>query len=494
MPDLAAPAPRVIPLRRWRDPLPVLDEQGLSRVHEAALRVLDGTGVVVRSASVRAGLAAAGIRVDDASERVRFAPRQVEAALASAPCAYTLAARDPAADLALDGASGWLSLDGSAAEMIDVETGRRRASTLDDLVTVSRIGDALPEIGFLWQAVEAGDRPVAVRPLHELRAQLTASSKHVQLMTAVTPLQAEGAVELARAVAGGDAALRERPILSAFEVSLSPLTFEGEALEAALVYARAGVPCGFVVMPIACATAPATPAGVVVLSHAEALAGITILETLVPGAPTFYGACSTTMDLRTGLVACGGPEDLLFQMALAQLGHAAGVPVSIGTFATGAKSPDWQAGLENGLSGFASLLVGADMCSGAGLLHAARTYSLGDLVLDAEIWGLLAHLGRGLSISDEDLAVDVIASVGPAGDYLMEDHTLANMRGLWQPRLFDRRTWDGWEASGRPGPQERAAERVRSILASHEPLALPDGVPAELDRIVASFEVRAGLA
>ncbi len=494
MPDLSATVPRVIPLRRWRDPLPVLDEPGLARVHDAALRVLDATGVAVRSATVRAGLAAAGIRVDDASERVRFTPRQVAEALESAPRAYTLAARDPAADLALDGASGWLSLDGSAAEMIDMETGGRRASTLDDLAAVSRIADALPEIGFLWQAVEAGDRPVAVRPLHELRAQLAASSKHVQLMTAVTPLQAEGAVELARAVVGGADALRARPILSAFQVSLSPLTFEGEALEAALLYGRAGVPCGFVVMPIACATAPATPAGVVVLSHAEALAGIAILETLVPGAPTFYGACSTTMDLRTGLVACGGPEDLLFQMALAQLGHAAGLPVSIGTFATGAKSPDWQAGLENGLSGFASLLAGADMCSGAGLLHAARTYAFDDLVLDAEIWGLLAHMGRGLAVTDEDLAVDVIGSVGPAGDYLTEDHTLANMRGLWQPRLFDRRTWDDWEAAGRPGPQERARERVRSILASHEPLPLPDAVPAELDRIVAAFEARAGLA
>jgi len=277
MPDPSATVPRVIPLRRWRDPLPVLDEPGLVRVHDAALTVLDVTGVIVRSATVRAGLVAAGIRVDEASGRVRFTPRQVAAALTSAPRAYTLAARDPAADLALDGASGWLSLDGSAAEMIDMGTGRRRASTLDDLSDVSRIADALPEIGFLWQAVEAGDRPVAVRPLHELRAQMTASSKHVQLMTAVTPLQAEGAVELARAVVGGVDALRARPILSAFEVSLSPLTFEGEALEAALVYGRAGVPCGFVVMPIACATAPATPAGVVVLSHAEALAGITIL-------------------------------------------------------------------------------------------------------------------------------------------------------------------------------------------------------------------------
>ena len=487
-----AAQPRVLPLRMWREPLPILDEAGVARVHDAALEVLDRVGVVVRSSSVLVALAARGVRVDEASQTVRFTRAEVEAGLGAAPSAYTLAARDPRADLVLDGRHGWLSTDGSAAEMVDLDTGVRRATTLADLATVSRLADAVPEIGFLWQSAEAGDIPVAVRPLHELRTQLTESSKHVQLMTAVTAFQAEGAVDLSRAVAGGADALRARPILSSFQVSLSPLTFEGGAVEAAVVYAQAGVPAGFVAMPIACATAPATATGLVVLSHAELLAGVTLLETLVPGAPTFYGACGTCMDLRTGLVTCGGPEDLLVQMASSQLGHAIGLPVSIGTFATGSKAPDWQAGLENGLSGFASLVSGADMCSGAGLLYAARTFSLEEMLLDAEVWGLLASFGRGLALADEDLAVEAIAAVGPAGDYLMEDHTLAHMRRLWQPRFFDRRTWEEWEGAGRPEPADRARDRVRALLEAHRPMALPDGVPAELDRIVAAYESRAG--
>src|SRR5450759_4449588 len=107
----------------------------------------------------------------------------------------------------------------------------RRASTAADLALVTRLADALPEIAFLWQGVEAGDAPAPVRPLHELRVQLANSRKHVQLMTAVTPLAARGAVAMARAVAGGAEALRARPILSSFQVSLSPLQFEGDALE-----------------------------------------------------------------------------------------------------------------------------------------------------------------------------------------------------------------------------------------------------------------------
>lgn len=487
---MPAPSSPVRALPIGEPSLRPLSPEGLARLHDASLRILAETGVTVGSAAIRDRLTAAGARVD--GDRVRMPARLVDAALAAAPRTYTLAARDPAWDLPLDGAHGYLSVDGSAAEILD--TGVRRPSTEADLAQVTRLADALPEIAFLWQGVEAGDRPVLVRPLHELRTQLANSGKHVQLMTAVTPLAARGAVELARAVAGGADALRARPILSSFQVSLSPLQFEGDALEAALVYAEAGVPAGFVVMAIGCATAPATPAGVLAQTNAEVLAGVTILETLTPGSPTFYGACSTTMDLRSGLVACGGPEDLLYQAAFAQLARHYRLPSSVGTFAPGAKSPDWQAGVENGLSGLVSLLAGADMMSGAGLLFAARVFALEEMVLDAEIFGLLRHLAAGIAIDDETLAVDVIGEVGPAGNFLAEDHTLAHMRGLWQPRVFDRGTWEDWEANGRPGPRDRARERARSLLANHVPQPLEDGVGEELDRIVAAFSREAGVA
>ncbi len=495
---MTAPATSLAPLAPLAisigDPPPLrpLDDRARDAIHAASLRVLDEVGVQVGSESVRARLAGAGLRVD--GDRVRLSSVAVDSALAAAPRHLILAGRDPAMDLPLDGRHGWLSVDGSAAEFIDPATGARRPATAADLALVTRLADALPEIGFLWQGVEAGDAPIPVRPLHELAVQLANSSKHVQLMTAVTPLAARGAVEMARAVVGGVEALRKRPILSSFQVSLSPLTFEGAALEAAVVYGEAGVPAGFVVMPIGCATAPATPAGVLVQSNAEVLAGITLLETLVPGAPTFYGACPTTMDPRTGLVACGGPEDLLYQAALAQLARSYGLPMSIGTFAPGAKTGDWQAGVENGLSGLVSALAGADMISGAGLLHAARVFALDEMVLDAEIFGLVRRFAGAVPVTDDDLAVDVIAAVGPGGNFLAEDHTVTHFRSLWQPRYFDRGTWEDWEAAGRPDPRTRARERAASLLASHVPAPLPDGLAGELARIVAAYSREAGVA
>jgi trimethylamine--corrinoid protein Co-methyltransferase len=455
--------------------LEVLPERTIDRIHEGTLRILDRVGVEVRSGAMIDRLERAGARADRDAGRVRFPREVVEQALALAPSSYVLAGRDPVCDLHIDGTHGHLSVDGNAAEIIDLETGERRPSTKADLAQVSRVADALPQISFLWQAVTARDVPIEVEPLHELHAQLTNTSKHIQLMTAVQPQQARAAVEIARIAAGGERELRERPLLSAFQTSLSPLTYDGPPLEAAAIYAEAGVPCGFVAMPITCATAPATRAGSLVSSNAEVLAGIVALQLLVPGAKTFYGACGTVMDLRSGAATCGGPEDLLYQMASAQLARRYRVPANIGTFATGSKLPDWQAGVENGLSVVASWLGGADMFGGAGLLYGARVYSIVELLLDCELFDLARGLSGGIVVDDEDLALEVIEAVGPAGHFLAEPHTLRNMRRRWHGNLMGTETWEEWEALGRPEPRDRARERARQLLAEHVPMPLPSG-------------------
>lgn len=485
---VAAPARRVLglPLRN----LDVLPERTLERIHRATLQVLERTGVEVRSDALVRRLAAAGARTDEHARRVRFPPELVAEALGLAPRTLLLAGRDPACDLELDGTTGYLAVDGNAAEVLDLATGERRPSTTADLAEITRVADALPEIGFCWQPVAARDTPLPVQPLHELHVQYANTTKHVQLMTAALPEQARGAVRIAAIVAGGEAELRARPILSSFQTSLSPLTYDGPALEAAVVYAEAGVPAGFVAMPISCATAPATRAGALVQSNAEILAGIVALELLVPGAPTFYGACGTVMDLRTGAAACGGPEDLLFQMAGAQLARRYGLPSSIGTFATGAKAPDWQAGVENGLSAMASWLGGADMLCGAGLLYGARVYSIAELLLDAEVFSLVHSLAEGVPDADEDLAVEVIAEVGPGGHYLAQAHTLQHMREQWRPRSFGRESWEDWETAGRPEPHERAAARARELLAEHRPEPLPPGVEEAILQVIDGYERR----
>jgi trimethylamine:corrinoid methyltransferase-like protein len=458
----------------WRICLELLSGSEIQAIHEASLRIMERTGLAIPLGPERREQAAdLGLRLARESRRIHFPPEVVEAALRKAPRSYSLCARNPENDILLDGRHGYLSLDGSGTDVVDLETDDVRPSTLADLEAAVRVADALPEISFLWPVVSARDCTAKAQPLCELQAMLTHSSKHAQAMTVVDAVNARAAVEIAAEAAGGRMALRERPIISNFQCSFSPLSYEESALEAAFIFAEAGIPTGFVVMPIGCGTAPATVAGNAALANAEVLAGITLLELFFPGTPTFYGSCATMMELRMGGVTCGGPEDLLLQAAGCQLARFYGLPSSIGTFATGAKTGGWQAGVENALSGVVSQLCGADMMSGAGLLNAARIFSFEQLIMDCEIYDMIRATVQGFAVNSNTLAEEVIHAVGPRGHFLTADHTRAHLRDIWQPKVMDRSTWDEWIKKGRPTPNVKAREKVRQILASHAPDPLP---------------------
>jgi trimethylamine--corrinoid protein Co-methyltransferase len=309
-------------------------------------------------------------------------------------------------------------------------------------------------------------------------------------MTVIEPEHARAAVEMASIAAGGEQALQERPILSAFQCSLSPLTFDGGPVEAAIVYAEAGIPCGWVAMPLTGATAPMTVAGTLVLQNAELLAGMAMIELLVPGAPTFYGVCTSTMDLNSGSLSLGwGPEEQLFSFASGQLARRYGVPSQLGTFGTGAKTHDWQMGIQHALSGFTSYLSGGDMYCASGTIYGGRVFTFQNPLLDGEMLSIIRRMAEGFRTDAADLAVDVIDSVGPGGHFLGDAHTLAHMRELWMTRFFNRDSWEDWEAAGRPESKHAATERARRILEEHRPEPLPDGAEQRILEVIRRYEL-----
>jgi len=469
----------------WKTRFEFLTPAEIQTLHAASLHILERTGLVMPLSPERQDQARdLGLRVE--GERVWFPPAVVEAAINQAPRHYTLCARNPAYDLPLDGDHGYLSLDGSGTDVLDLTTDEVRPSTKADLQDAVRLADALPQISFLWPTVSAQDCPAKVQPLHELEVLLTHSSKHAQAMTIVDPLNARGAIEIAAEAAGGREALRRRPLISNFQCSVSPLSYDEKSLAAAFVFGEAGIPTGFLNMTIGCGTAPATLAGNAAQANAEVLAGMALFQLFFPGAPTFYGTSATVMELRRGGVTCGGPEDFLLQAVGCQMAHFYGVPASIGTFATGAKNSGWQAGVENAISVAINQWCGADMMCGAGLLNGAKIFSFEQLLLDCEIYDMLRAVTGGFTISPETLALDVIDAVGPQHHFLTEDHTFAHMYDLWQPAVIDRLPWEEWVQAGRPAARQRAAEKARAILAVHQPDPLPGA--GRIREIIAAYE------
>jgi trimethylamine--corrinoid protein Co-methyltransferase len=110
--------------------------------------------------------------------------------------------------------------------------------------------------------------------------------------------------------------------------------------------------------------------------------------------------------------------------------------------------------------------------------------SIEQIVICDELIGYTKRFMQGLVIDEATLALDVIDAVGPDGDFMSTNHTLAHFREDWYPKLFDRRNHDEWLLAGSKTLRQRARERALSILDNHRPEPLPAGVIKQLDTIV----------
>ncbi|NIM90570.1 MAG: hypothetical protein GTO17_06435 [Candidatus Aminicenantes bacterium] len=467
--------------------LDILSPEEVRQIHSATLEILESPGVKFPSSRALDIWEAHGAGVNRETSEVKIPGGLVEEALPKAPAVYTLAARNPAQDLPLDGNHVYLGTDGCGVETIDIHTGELQRSCLKDVEDIARVADFLEQVAFNWVPVSAQDCPPETRGLHELLAIWKNSSKHAQTESIYSEQEARKAVEMAAVIAGGKKALRKRPLLSFMECSVSPLAHDGGSLEAALVGAEAGLPVGFMTMASCASTAPATLAGNLVVGNAEVLSGLVLIQLAFPGAPVFYAAAQTAMDLRTGAYTGGGPEDFLFGATTNVLSDFYNIPLSMGSFATGAKEPDWQAGIENSLSTFMASAVMSDMLLGVGLLSGSLIWSFEQMIMDCEIFDIVSKMMEGIVVNEDTLALEAIRDIGPGGTFLTHKHTKDHLRDLWRSTLMDRRPYQVWKES-KDRARDWAREKAKNILKTHVPEALDPRIIKELEIIIKSAE------
>jgi trimethylamine--corrinoid protein Co-methyltransferase len=87
-------------------------------------------------------------------------------------------------------------------------------------------------------------------------------------------------------------------------------------------------------------------------------------------------------------------------------------------------------------------------------------------------------------VTDEDLALDVVEELGATGDYLTHPHTLRNFRRAYHSKLVDKRIYSQWMERGGTTMEQRAAEWVDKLLASHEPPVLPPDIQRDIKKVV----------
>ena len=467
--------------------LEILTLDEVKKIHDATLWIIENVGVRFPSQRALEIWEANGATVDREKKVVKVKGEVIEEALKKAPPAYTLAARDPQQDLALDGNHVNLGTDGCGVEVIDIHTGQKRTSCLSDVRDIVRVADATEEVAFHWVAVSAQDTPVESRGLHEIKTVWENSTKHVQTESIYNVAEANAAMEMAALIVGGKDELKKRPVISLMQCTAPPLGHDGGSLDAALIAAEHGIPTGFMTMASCLTTGPATMAGNLAVGNAEVIAATALLQLAYPGSPVFYAAAQTASDPRLGCYTGGGPEDYLFGAATNVLSDFYNIPLSMGAFATGAKEPNWHAGVDGAFSSFMASIVMSDMLLGCGFLHGSRIWSFAEMMMDCEIFSMVHKMMQGIVVDEETLALEAIANVGPGGHYLAQKHTRRHMRELFMPQFMDRRPYSEWESKG-DDARDWATNKARKILAEHQPEPLDPKISEEMEKIIRSVE------
>ncbi len=254
-----------------------------------------------------------------------------------------------------------------------------------------------------------------------------------------------------------------------------------ESTEKLMRFAERGVPSHGVVTPNAGVSAPMTLLGTLVVANAEFLSQALLAQMSRPGTPVLYDALLTVSDMRTGAYAPGAIETGISVWGARKWLDSMGCPSAAFVGLTNSKVNDAQAGYETGLSAMVAMLGGVDLLAMGGLIDALMAFDFGKAVVDHEIALMLKRACRGWEFSDENLALDLIAEVGPGGIFADRRHTLKRMRTeAVLPEIADRRPRDQWAAAGARDAHSSALEKAHEILQRDNPAVFA----AEIDAAI----------
>ena len=456
-----------------------LNDSEVETIHQATLRILAETGVIMKHPLGLEILSGEGAQVR--GDRLLIPADLVERMLRRCPAQVTVRGRGGASKVLGDGSLHWHNL-GGARDIYDHRSGTRRAATLQDVRDSTRLLDALDGITTITPFFTPRDVPGPLMSLSMYRYSLPHTVKPLQGPGVQTATEVELAVRMAEVI--GPA----KEYISLSVSPVSPLILPDDAVGAILAIAKAGVPFGPLPCPTGGTTAPLSIAGAVAQQNAEVLACIVLAQAVQPGLPVVYCGRLAMMEPRTGISVWGGVELGLASAGTVQMAHRYGLPVNVYGFSTNSHILDIQNGFERSMNAIIPALAGADELSGVGEMEAGVMGSYAQMVCDSEIAASVRRLRRGFVVDDDAVAVEVIAAaMDGMRNFLAQRHTSRYLRSgeLLMTHLAERRSWETWDREGRENMAERAQSEAEKILAEHQVEPLSPAQEGELEAIMA---------
>ena len=478
----------------------LLTEKEKQLLHQGAVRILEQVGMKIYHKGAREYFRTSGCQVDEKSLLVKFPASVVEESVEQMRRDFRKPAREGLRQAVRFTESSYFTRAGEIHHDFTVNAGgfcalifdlerRRRYADIQDVHDSLKLVNALEEI--TWAGLPCSDQttPYALRPV-KMAAELVKHTGKIGGVESWSVRDVAWLEEIATVVRGSRERLMAEPCLVGYGESRSPLALDENMAGIFIEYVRRGFPQSLDTMPSAGTTAPATGAGTLALGLAETLAGLVLGYAVRKDAILSLDFTGGYCDMNSLLFPYAGADRMPLLGAWVQmLKEFYGISAGVHGGKTNACEPGFQAGMEKATSTIFPLVCGASGIGTIGQLEFGITFSPVQLVLDAEVVRSVRRSLAGFEINEDTLAVDLIARVGPEGNYISQPHTAEHFqREFWLSNLTECLSWESYSSKKVRGMERLAEETVREIIARPLEPVLDQYQTAEIDRIVAACE------
>ena len=458
----------------------ILNEDQLTAVHSATLEVLEQTGVCIKHPQALEILDGAGCKVD--TDRVRIPSDLVEKAISTAPKSLTLGNRDDSRQIVVEGASTHFGAVIDCVNYLDPDTQEVSECKSEHVVSMTKLCDRLDNYDWIMTLGIARDMPENIADRCVARMALEHCSKPV-IVSCNDSESLKEIYEMALLCKGGEQAFKNAPNLGTLNCTISPLTHDDHLVEKNIFAAQQGIPLAHYSGMQLGGSFPATMASGIVMGTAEALSGLVLQQVINQGSPFVMGSFITIMDMKTTVYSYGAIEMAMMVGGMSQLAQRYGIPFLGTSGCTDAKQVDVQAAVEGSLQDIVMATVGG------GLVHDTHCWldhgsilSPAHLVVGQQILSMVKKFARGIDVSTDTLALDLIDKIGPGGTFLMEPHTMQNFKSVIYPELFHRTQGQAPGTVLENTLDDRLRKQTLELMKAPALNSLPKDIVAEFNR------------
>ena len=464
----AAPSQRKVDYHNLRNPFPpmnVFSDDEIHNMHDTALRTLEELGMKVLLPEARDFFIKGGARAGD-DDMIYIGRDMVAGALSTAPKSIRAHGATRAKDFTLELGSLVFQPGAGCPHATDQERGRRPGSATDfrELVQLTHYYDVFQMVPPL---VEPQDVDTHLRHYFTMEAQLELTDRLPFIFSRGTP-QVMDSFEMLGLYRGlSDDDLMQNVHSYTIINTNSPRTLDIPMAQGLIDFAKHGQLSIVTPFTLMGAMAPITVAGAITLSHAEALAAITLTQLVNPGAPVCYGTFTSNVDMKSGSPAFGTPTHFQASLAAGQLARLIGLPWRS---AAGSAAPlnDVQAANENQMGLWGCLMAGATVViHSAGWLEGGLSIGYEKLITDVEVLNMVAELCAGGKAGPDEIGFDnALSHVDPAGHFFASPQTMERYNTeFYEPIVHDYANFGTWTERGAVDTSARATQVWKGILA-----------------------------